>query len=183
MNQIIVDRSQTPVLVDVVTEGPQGPAGGIIQGRYGSFLDTTTQFITAPETATRVNIGTTVLSKDIRLVNNQIIFDVPGVYSLTFSVQLQNFENNVIHTAGLWLRFMGQDYPNSATAIDVPALRQQKPGETVCTVNLIGESLNPGDYVELFWGADSTQVRIATIAANGYKPAAPGVILTVSQVG
>ena len=180
MNQIIVDSTQTPVLVDVITEGP---AGGITQGSYGSFLDTTTQVLAEPNTATRVNIGTTVLSNNVSLDDNKIVFEKPGVYSLTFSVQLQNLENNVVHAAGFWLRYMGQDYPNSATAIDVPALRQQKPGETVCTVSFIGEAQNIGDYVELYWGADSTQVRIATIPVNGYKPAAPGVILTVSQVG
>lgn len=180
MNQIIIDDSQTPTLVEVVTEGP---AGGITQGSYGSFLDTTTQILTSANTATRVNIGTTVLANNVSLVDNKIVFNKPGVYSLTFSVQLQNYENNVVHAAGLWLRFMGQDYPNSATAIDVPAFRREKPGEIVCTVNFIGEAQNIGDYVELYWGAESTQVRIATIPVNGYKPAAPGVIFTVSQVG
>jgi hypothetical protein len=180
MNQVIVDASQTPSIVEVVT---QGPAGGIIQGSYGSFLDTTVQTLTQPNAATRVNIGTTILANNVSLVDNKIVFAKPGVYSLTYSVQLQNYENNVVHTAGIWLKFMGQDYPNSATSIDVPALRSQKPGETVCTVNFIGEAQNIGDFVELYWGADSTQVRIATIPANGYKPAAPGVIVTVSQVG
>lgn len=178
MNQIIIDDSQTPTLVEVVTEGP---AGGITQGSYGSFLDTTTQILTSANIATRVNIVTTVLANNVSLVDNRIVFNKAGIYSLIFSVQLQNY-SNTIHAAGLWLRFNGQDYPNSATAIDVPALRQSKPGEIVCTVNFIGEAQNIGDYVELYWGADSTQVRIATIPVNGYKPAAPGVIVTVSQV-
>lgn len=180
MNQIIVDETQSPSIVEVITEGPQG---GIIAGSYGSFMDTNIQELITANIAKAVTLNTSILANNVSVVDGtKVTFAKAGVYSLTFSLQLTNNENNVINTAKVWLKYMGMDYPFSATAIDVPAYRNSKPGETVCTVNFIGEAQNDGDYIEVYWTASSTQVKISTIPGTGTYPAAPGVILTVSQV-
>lgn len=180
MNQIIIDETQSPSIVEVITEGPQG---GIIAGSYGSFMDTTIQGLVTANSAKAIALNTTILGNNVSVVDGtKVTFAKAGVYSLTFSLQLTNSENNVINTAKVWLKYMGTDYPFSATAIDVPAYRNSKAGETVCTVNFIGEAQNDGDYIEVYWTANSTQVNISTLAGNGIYPAAPGVILTASQV-
>lgn len=180
MNQIIIDETQSPNIIDIITEGPQG---GIIAGSYGSFLDTTTQSLVTSNSAKAVTLNTTALANNVSIIEgSKVTFAKAGVYSLNFSLQLTNEENNVINTAKVWLKYMGTDYPFSATAIDIPAYRNSKAGETVCTVNFIGEAVSDNDYVEVYWTANSTQVKISTLAGNGIYPAAPGVILTVSQV-
>lgn len=180
MNQIIVDDSQTPRLVEVVTQGPQG---GILQANYGSFMDTTIQTPALANAAYPIGLNTSILANNVSIVDgNKVTFAKTGIYSLTFSLQLTNDENNVINTAKIWLKYNGTDYPFSATAIDIPAYRNSKPGETVCTVNFIGRAQQEGDFVQLYWTANSTLVHISTLVGNGIYPAAPGVILTVSQV-
>lgn len=180
MNQVIVDETQSPNIIDIITQGPQG---GILLGSYGSFFDTTIQSLVVANTAKAVTLDTTALANNVSILeDSKITFAKSGVYSLTFSLQLTNDENNVINTAKVWLKYNGADYPFSATAIDIPAYRNSKPGEAVCTVNFIGEAVDDDDYVEIYWTANSSMIKISTLVGNGIYPAAPGVILTVLQV-
>ena len=43
-------------------------------------------------------------------------------------------------------------------------------------------SLEASDYVELAFASDSTAISVSTVAATAFAPAAPAVILNVTQV-
>lgn len=85
----------------------------------------------------------------------------------------------------IWLRYMGSDYPDSTTRFFIPARKNSSEfGYTVATVNFVGTSINPNDYVELWWSSDSTDVSIEYLPAgtSPVTPATPSVISTFTQV-
>ena len=103
---------------------------------------------------------------------------------MIYSIQLKNIDN-AIHYADIWLRFNGSDYPDSTTRFFMPARKNASEfGYAVATVNFVGTSIAPGDYVELWWHADSTQVSIETLPAGvaPVHPVTPSVIATFTQV-
>ena len=163
--------------------GSQGPIGtGGVLGYYGSFFDTTTQI--GSSTNGVVYIGKTTSSNGISLSGfGQMVIANPGTYKMTFSIQLVNADNT-IHYADIWLKLNGSNYPDSNTRFFIPARKDNTGhnGYAVATLDFIGTSINPNDYVEIWWVSDSTQVSIATIAAYDSVPEAPGVIVNVSQV-
>ena len=172
--------------------GPTGPTGatgatgaGGALGYYGSFDDTTDQPFVSVGTAQVVAIGGTVSANGISLSGTgRIVIANPGTYNLSFSLQLQNTDNH-IHYADVWLRFNGSDYPDSATRYYIPARKNSTEyGHAVAALSFIGTSINPNDYVEIWWSADSTLVSIETIPAgtSPVTPVTPGVVAGIQQV-
>lgn len=181
MTAVVVTENQTTNVVEVTARGPQGPGGNL--GNYGSFYDTTDQPLVAANVAQRVNINTTLENRNVTIVDGgKITFDAPGVYSLTFTLQLTNSENNTVHGASAWIKYNGTNWPYSASHIHVPGARSGDPGETILAVNFVATAVGNGDYVEIYWTGESTVLSVDTVPANGSVPAAPGVILTVVQV-
>jgi hypothetical protein len=113
--------------------------------------------------------------------SSKIYFENSGTYSLTFSVQLTNTENNTINSAVVWLRYKGTDWPLSASHVDIPGARGGTPGGLIATVNFVATSTGD-DYVEIYWQTQSNNVGIVTYPATATYPASPAIILTVAQV-
>jgi hypothetical protein len=148
---------------------------------YGSFYDSTTQIATI--TPQQVRINTLQTSKGLNLQDTgKIVIANVGTYKLTYSLQLINYDNH-IHYADIWLKFNGNNYPNSNTRFHVPARKSSSEyGYAVATVDFIGTSLNVNDFVELYWVSNSTQVSLLSIVAYDGVPSTPSVIVNVSQV-
>jgi hypothetical protein len=136
-------------------------------------------------TAQIVNIGSNFGSVGFSLTGvGTVVIANPGTYTMIYSIQLKNTAND-IHYADIWLRFNGSDYPDSTTRFHVPARKNASEfGYTVATVNFVGTSINPGDTVELWWHADSTNVSIEYLPPGvaPVHPATPSVIATFTQV-
>lgn len=172
-------------------QGPKGDkgdkgdtgAGGAL-GYYGSFFDTTDQYITTPLTPQVVQINSTGEASGISLGGNgKYVIEHAGTYSMTFSVQLRNTDN-VIHYADIWLKYNGQVYPDSNTRFHIPARKSAEvSGYAVATVNFVGTAQNDNDYVELWWLTDDgSMVTMETIPASNGVPETPSVICTFAQV-
>jgi hypothetical protein len=173
-------REIGPTVIEVATRGPQGPGGDL--GAYGSFLDTTDQPLISVAAAQRVAIGTTLEARDMSLADGgKLVLGTDGTFSLTFSIQLTNSNNNV-QTATVWLKHEGVNYPNSASHIDVPGARGGIDGATIATVNFVASGVE-GEEIELWWAGTSTALTIESYT-NGAPgaPATPSVILTIVQV-
>lgn len=173
-------RETAPTMIEVATMGPQGPGG--VLGAYGSFLDTTDQALVSTAAAQRVNIGTTVESRLMSITDGgTLVLGADGTFSLTFSVQLTN-ANNGVQTATIWLKHEGENYPDSASHIDVPSSKGGVPGATVATVNFVATG-SAGEEIEIWWAGTSTDLKIDSYS-NGAPgaPSAPGLILTITQV-
>lgn len=156
------------------------PTAGAPRGYYGSFYDTTTQ--TGSLTAKAVNIGSTWLSNEITLsAGGQINFATAGTYSITFSIQLTNSDNNTIHTADIWLKKNGSNIAASNSRFSINGRHSGGDGATIAAVDFL-LTFAANDYIELFWLVDSVNVKIETLAAAGSVPQTPGVILNAINV-
>jgi hypothetical protein len=173
-------REIGPTVIEVATRGPQGPGGDL--GAYGSFYDTTDQPLVSTTAAQRVLVGTTLESRLMSIADgSKLVLGTDGTFSLTFSIQLTNSNNNV-QTATVWLKHEGVNYPNSASHIDVPGARGGVDGAIVTTVNFVASGLE-GEEIEIWWAGTSTALTIESYT-NGAPgaPATPSVILTIVQV-
>ena len=167
-------------------QGIQGPTGsGGALGAYGSFYDTTTQIIATAGVGQAVTINSTYPggSNGISIENgSRIVIKDPGVYELTAVLSIANTINDEI-PAECWLKFNGVDYPNSGTHILLSSRKNPStPYEIPLTMNFIGQSISPDDYVEIYWTAEQTGVQLQSIGATSGQPAAPSAMVSIEQV-
>lgn len=151
--------------------------------RYGSYYDTTTQSIavintaypiTLNSTATKTNDGPMQYGVYIGTPTSRVYVDNTANYNIQFSLQLYSGSASA-KIVSIWLRINGTNVPDSATNISL------KDGAAVAAWNFV-VNLTAGDYFELIWAADSTNVSIQSSAASGVVPAIPGVIMTVTSL-
>jgi hypothetical protein len=154
---------------------------------YGAFQDETTQTIASTTEAYPIKFGITDFSNGVTVVSNgsgltRVTFAHAGVYNLEWSGQFVN-ANSSIRDVAVWLRKSGVDIPGSAGRITVPNKHGSIDGALIVGWNYFIE-VTVGQYIELMWHADSTDVSLAFLAA-GTTPTTPttaSVILTVQQV-
>ena len=145
---------------------------------YGEFSKTDSQspavintayplLFTNTQTANGVSIGGTT---------SQIIVAQAGLYNINVSVQITS-GNSSQKSVRVWLRLNGTtDVPNSARLVSLTL----NGGYLVATINQV-ESLLVGNFIEVMYASDNTNISIATVAATAYAPAAPAAIITVTQ--
>ena len=145
---------------------------------YGEFSKTDSQspavintayplLFTNTQTANGVSIGGTT---------SQIIVAQAGLYNINVSVQITS-GNSSQKSVRVWLRLNGTtDVPNSARLVSLTL----NGGYLVATINQV-ESLLIGNFIEVMYASDNTNISIATVAATAYAPAAPAAIITVTQ--
>lgn len=146
---------------------------------FGAFLDTTTQAAALVSTPQAITFNTTDLSYGVTIQNNsEITIETPGVYLLTFSLQLHNTGGGGTgESFYCWLRYNGSTYANSASYVLVPNGRYD-----VVTLTFLGESQAPGDYVEIMWETDNLSIRLESLPASGARPVVPSVIATLTRI-
>ena len=149
----------------------------LINNRYGSFYDTTTQTAAAINTAYPITLNSTQLTNGVYVgtPTSRVYVDRPSVYNFQFSLQLNKSSasaNNVF----LWYRLNGNDAANSATKVTL----QGSSAAAVAAWNFV-LSMNAGDYFELVWSTDDTGCVIQADVASSPVPAIPSVILTVTD--
>jgi len=148
--------------------------------QYGVFYDTTTQTLANTTTAYPVAIGSTDGHNGVTITSgNRITFVVAGVYGVQVEVQLAN-NGGTIADATIWFRLNGTDVPYSSIVRSVNTSHVGVDGHTTASMNRIF-SANAGDYLQLYWHADSTAISITSIAAGALPtlPAAPSVVVSV----
>jgi len=157
-------------------------------GYWGSFWDETSQTATA-NTPTAINLRQRDTgSRGVRVVSNtQITFDYAGIYSLTFSVQFSNNDEQ-IHDINVWLRKNDSgasgDVPATDSKFSIIATHGGIPGNVIGTVNYVLPVV-AGDYLELIWATSDADAYIHAEAAASSPfahPSIPGIICTVVQV-
>lgn len=154
--------------------------------RYGSYYDTTTQSIAVINTAypitlnsvaNKINDGPMQYGVYIdSIYTSRIYVDNTANYNIQFSLQLTS-SSAAAKDVAIWLRVNGIDVADSATLITLASNNQN----IVAAWNFV-VNLSAGDYFELLWSADSTNVNIRSVAATAFRPAVPGVILTVTSL-
>ena len=144
---------------------------------YGTFSSTADQTLPAINTATAITLNTTGLSNGVTLTSGSRLNVVEaGFYQIDFSLQLQSSSGSV-KTAYVWLRKNGSNEANTTRAFTSNINNGETPLSVTYTI-----SLAAADYVELYWAADSTNVTLNALAASAFAPAAPSVLVNVSQL-
>lgn len=156
-----------------------GESGGrFIRFPFGAFHDTTTQTAAAINTAYAVTFDTTDLSNEVSRGSptSRIVVDNAGIYNFQFSLQLDKSSGATGHTY-IWARINGTDVTASASEVAV----QGTAAETIAAWNFVLE-MDAGDYFELMWSVDDTNIQIKAVTAASPVPAIPSVILTATFV-
>ena len=144
--------------------------------RYGTFYDTTDQTLAATNTAYAITYNNTDLTAGVYVgtPTSRLYVDRPGAYNFQFSLQLSS-TNASSKNVYVWARINGVDVANSATKITMSGSNSHN----VAAWNFVLK-MNTGDYFELMWAADNTNVQILADPATAFCPAIPSVIMTVS---
>ena len=153
-------------------------------GYWGSFWDTTNQTAASTTVAYLITLNSTDAdSNGVSIVSSsRITFAYAGAYNLQFSAQFVNTATQ-IHNAQVWLRLNGTDVTDSMGTVAI----QQKHGG-IDGVNIVSWNyvlkLSAGDYLQLVWNVDSTNVSLQTLPAgtSPTHPESPSVIVTATPV-
>jgi len=167
-------------------KGERGGAGlsGAIFQNYGAFSDYQDQTATA-NTATALLVRQTDYSKNVTVVSNsRITFTEIGKYNIQWSGQFRNTDTQE-HDVSIWLHYNGVNVSGSTGLVGVPSSHGGISGHTIAAWNYIIDVANNGDYYEFYWSTPSTQVTVATIAAqiNPTRPSTASVIITAQHIG
>lgn len=189
----IIPRGNTGATGAQGPQGPTGPPGPVSYASYGSFYDTNASQVAAnTTTAYAIKVNTIAEADGVTIENDPsgdptlITFAVTGVYNVQYSLQFTNTDTQ-IHNVNVWLRKNDTGstgdvaYSNSLYAIT--SSHGGINGQTIAAINYV-LSLSAGDYLQLMWQPENTQVYIETIPAGTTPttPVSPGVILTACQV-
>ena len=146
--------------------------------RYGQFYDTTTQTAALTSTAYPITFNTTDISDGVRLRSpstSEVEVDTEGLYNFQVSVQFDTTSGGT-DLIWVWFRKNGSDIANSALQIQI----QGNNAELLQSFNLFVD-MKAGDYVQVMWASDDLNVQLPYFAAALFRPAAPSIILTVSN--
>lgn len=183
---VTVDVPETTV--DVTGVGPQGPAGTGADGYLLQAYDSTDQVAASTTVAYPIRLGTVDISDGITVANNgssqptRITFANDGNYDVQFSIQFVNTSASEAN-ANVWFRKNDVDLADSNSQITVPKKHGSADGAIIMALNLIVNAAG-GDYVEIMWQTESTDVSIQHLPAGTTPdtPATPSVIVTATVV-
>ena len=145
---------------------------------YGVFTKTTDQTPAAINTEYLLTFDNTQISNGVTIggTTSQIIVPESGLYQFDATVQLTSGSSSS-KNIWVWWKKNGTAIANSARLVTSDVNNGYIPialNETV--------SLAANEYVELAFAADSTNVTVDSVAATAFAPAAPAVVLSVTQV-
>jgi len=149
------------------------------QKYYGEFTKTDSQSPAAANTAYPLLFTNTEIANgaSIGTTTSEIYVDQAGLYGINCSVQVTS-TNSSQKSIWIWLRLNGTTtVPNSARVAS-SALNNGYLGIIISEIY----SLQAGDFIEIMYASDSTNVSISTVAATAFAPAAPAVVLAVTQI-
>jgi hypothetical protein len=156
-------------------------AGGAL-GYWGSFWSTQDQGASFANTEYKISFNNTDPdSSGVYISNNsRINFQYAGVYSIIYSVQFVNTDNQ-IQDVNIWLKKNGSNVADTDSKWSVVEKHGSVDGHAIGSVNYVVK-VNANDYLELAWQTTDTKLSLQYIGAISPAPAIPSVILTATQV-
>lgn len=147
------------------------------QKYYGEFTLADTVSLTVA-TPYAVVFSSTEIAEGVALGSpaSRIVFSQSGLYSFGASVQF-NSTSASGKTGYVWFRKNGTNIPNSARIALVSGAAQY-------AIVYASEffSMQAGDYMEIMVASNTVNLAIGGFGGNAYVPAAPAVVLSVTQV-
>lgn len=145
---------------------------------YGVFSKTTDATPAAINTAYTLTFDNTDISNGVTIgtPTSRIVVPASGLYQLEARVQISSGSSSK-KDVYVWFRKNGTDIPNTTRIVtsDVSS------GYVTVALTEI-TSLEASDYIEMAFAADDVNVTVDSVAATAFAPAAPAIILSVTQV-
>jgi hypothetical protein len=153
-----------------------------VTGYYGSFYHTASMVLAAPNAASTMSFNSTDLSNGVSIsgsFNDKLKFTNAGVYNVQFSAQLDK-GNGSATTCNpyIWIAKNGTDIPATSTSL---TLAGGSADAAVAAWNWF-VNVSAGDYIQLKWSSDVTNVRLHYEPAPTVGPVVPSIILTANRV-
>jgi hypothetical protein len=168
----------TTLMLDSAYGGSFYGDGRYLSTPYNQLISNSDQTAASVATAYAVTFDTTDFPDGISVVSSsQITFADPGIYNITYSIQLKN-TNNDLETVDIWLRYNNNDLANSNTRFAVPARKSTgDPSYLVAVTPLMVDVTAANDQIQIMWRVSNTAVTIeqlpAVTASPGVTPAIP----------
>ncbi len=151
-------------------------------GYYGSFyssLDqtdgTTPHLMYCENTADADGVS---MELGVEGKKSQVTFANAGTYNIQFSAQLHNTGGGGSgNTVNIWFKLNGNNIADSNTKVTVPS----NVPYLVAAWNFI-ISVAAGDYVEIAWFTDNSNIILEHENVTATTPAVPSVIITAQQI-
>ena len=167
------------VLVDSATAGDIFVRPTIEQQKYyGEFTKTTDQTPASTNTAYALTFDNTEIAEGISIGSpaSRIVVVQSGLYQFDATVQISSSSSSA-KTVWLWFRKNGTDVANSARLVTININN----GYTAVSMSEFF-SLAANDRIEIMFAANDTAITVDNVAATAFAPAAPAVVLAVSQI-
>jgi hypothetical protein len=164
-----------------------GPNGGVyIQNPHAMLMSNQDQTNPSITGANQLTFNQPIITQGVEVRNtDEIWFDRPGQYLVTFTLQVTN-RGNTAAEFEVWAGYNGSNYPLSNTRFDIPARKSNTIwSHIVPAITGIFTVTNPDtEYLTIKWWSDSTDVYLEHYAAgtSPTRPEIPSVILTVNFV-
>lgn len=152
--------------------------GRYIDTPYNQLISNTDQTAASVANAYAVTYDTDEFPDGISIVSSsQITFAEPGIYNITYSIQLKN-TNNDLETVDIWLRRDGTDIAETNTRFAIPARKSTgDPSFLVAVTPIMVDITAANQYIQIMWRVSNTAVTIehlpAVTASPGVTPAIP----------
>ena len=145
---------------------------------HASYYDTTTQTNPVADTVNLFTYNSVVSEFQISrgTPTSKIFFTNTGLYNIQFSAQLDKTGGGK-DSIFIWPRINGVNVPDSATKVVI----QGSTDEVVAAWNFL-LVIEAGDYFELAWQSNDTNLVILAESAASNYPAIPSIILTATWV-
>lgn len=167
------------VLIDSATGGVVFVRPTIEQQKYyGEFTKTTDQTPALTNTAYALTFDNTETAEGISIGSpaSQIVVVQSGLYQFDATIQISS-QNSNAKNIWIWFRKNGTDIANSARLVTININNGYVP---VGLAEFF--SLAANDYIELMFASNDTGITVDNVAATAFAPAAPAVVLAVSQI-
>jgi hypothetical protein len=148
------------------------------QKHYGQFSKTTDQSPAVINTAYPITFDATDISSGVNIgtTTSRIEFDYAGLYQISPSYQLSSTSASA-KNVWIWARKNGVDIANSAMQVTLESNTAK-----IVAARMGLTSIMAGDYLELVFASDSTNVTLDAIPATAFGPSAPACTLAVAQI-
>ena len=164
--------------------GPNGAA--YLQTPHAMLMSDQDQTSAGITSANTLTYNQPVITQGIRVENtDEIWFEQPGQYLVTFTLQVTN-RSNAVQEFEVWAGFNGSNYPLSNTRFDIPERKSATVwAHVVPAITGIFTVTNPAtEYLTIRWWASSVDVFLEYYPpnTNPTRPAIPPVIMTINCI-
>jgi hypothetical protein len=166
--------------VSEVLNAITGTNGGqYIDCPNGLFFSTTDQLIVAANTAQPIKLPIEYLNNAVRVnsaTDSRVYVDIGGVYNFQFSGQLLSGSSSAKQVY-IWIARNGTDIGYSTHQYTVSG------SNTHLNISWNFDiDLDQGEYVEMRWAADDTNMKLEAAVATALHPGMPSAVMAVNFI-